>query len=156
MIPAPFQSAMKKWSLLALVALLFVGCSGDNPGGAQSTDAQGNNCEQEVLISSRKFNNAPDDELTIDEMEISGDCLNIRFNGSGCDGSSWELKLVDSGAIMESDPPQRDLRLSLKDREDCEALITQEISFGISALQVEGGEVILNIVNSGEEISYQY
>lgn len=113
-------------------------------------------CQQEVIISNELYQNAPDDHLQIMEAAIIGNCLHITFASSGCSGDSWEIKLLDQGAIMKSDPPQRNLRLSLKNEELCDAWFTRDISFDISALQVDGNRVLLNITNSGEQLLYEY
>ena len=112
-------------------------------------------CDQDVIISSVEYQDAPNDPFSLTEMTITGDCLNIKFSASGCDGSTWIVKLIDSGGIDESDPNQRTLRLSLDDNEACRAIIEKEISFDIKDLQIAGTDkVSLNV--SGEEILYEY
>ncbi|MEN8138446.1 MAG: hypothetical protein ABFR62_08430 [Bacteroidota bacterium] len=114
------------------------------------------NCDKEVIISEELYSTAPDDQLTIINLKIIDDCLKITFESSGCDGSSWEVKLIDSEEIMESYPIQRRLRLSLKNEEVCDAVIIKEMTFDISKLQVSGDKLLLNITNSGEQILYEY
>nr|WP_321409264.1 hypothetical protein [uncultured Carboxylicivirga sp.] len=114
------------------------------------------NCDQAVVISSDEFNNAPDDILNINNISIQDDCLLINFSSSGCDGSSWIVKLIDSEAIAESFPPQRTLRLSLKNDELCDAYFSKEISFDIHSLQVEGNSIILNFKDFDQPILYEY
>ena len=82
--------------------------------------------------------------------------MEINFRAGGCDGDTWELKLIDSEEVFESDPPQRNLRLSLKNEELCEVYIERELTFDISNLQVNGNRVQLNITNSDDEILYEY
>ena len=114
-------------------------------------------CDQEVIISPTLYNTAPADALSINKISIDGNCMLINFSASGCSGSTWEVKLIDSGLIMESNPPQRNLRLSLKNIELCAAYIPSEVSFDISSLQVEGtNRVSLNIINNGSGILYEY
>ncbi len=138
---------MKRHMILALFLLSMVSCSdSDEPGP--------NGCDLGTVISQERYRNAPSDELTINSLEIEGDCLKINFSASGCSGESWKVVLIDSGSIKESDPPQRDLRLILENNELCEAFITRELSFNIAGLRVEGGQVFLNISNSGEQILY--
>ena len=93
---------------------------------------------------------------TINSLKITENCLKINFSSSGCSGDTWELKLIDSEDILESNPVQRNLRLSLKNEELCLAFITKELSFDISNLQVDGNQVQLNITNSDDEILYEY
>ncbi len=118
-------------------------------------------CDQKVVISAEEYIIAPNDQLTINSLEINGDCLTINFSSSGCSGDSWELKLIDADVILESYPPQRNLRLSLKNEELCDAYITKEITFDIYELQVDrnqvfGKKVKLNITNSDDQILYKY
>ncbi len=113
-------------------------------------------CDQKVLISSSEYNTAPDDALHINSISLVDNCLKIEFGASGCSGSSWQLKLIDSEAVQKSEPPQRTLRLSLKNEELCEAYITKELSFDISELQIGGNKVILNIKDYAEQIEYNY
>jgi hypothetical protein len=113
-------------------------------------------CSQQVIIDAEEYQNAPDDELEILNIQLEGDCLAIRFESGGCDGNSWGIKLIDSEDIMESNPPQRNLRLSLKNQEPCDAIVTKEIAFNISNLRLEYNKIILNITNSGDQVLYEY
>ena len=137
---------MKSKALLILVLLFTMGCTDSN-----DPDPQG--CDLGTVISQSLFINAPSDELTLNSLDIENDCLKINFSASGCNGDSWKIELIDSGSIKESDPPQRDLRLSL---DNGEAFITRELSFNIKELKVEGGRVWLNLSNSGDRILYEY
>ncbi|GAA4275131.1 hypothetical protein GCM10022258_44270 [Aquimarina gracilis] len=114
------------------------------------------NCDQLVEVSGEQFKNAPNDQHFINSVAINGDCLNISFSSGGCDGDSWEIKLIDSEVVLFSSPPQRNLRLSLKNEELCDAVITKEITFDIQALQVSGNQILLNIENFEDQISYEY
>lgn len=114
------------------------------------------NCEDKAIISADLYVSAPDDDLIINSLEIVKDCLKINFSSSGCSGDSWELKLIDSGDILESFPPQRNLRLSLKNDEACDAYITKELTFDISSLRVDGDRVKFNLKNFEEGIMYRY
>ncbi|RIJ49942.1 hypothetical protein D1614_04155 [Maribellus luteus] len=112
-------------------------------------------CDQSVIISSEEYENAPNDPFSITELTITGDCLNIKFAASGCDGDTWTVKLIDSGNVAKSDPCQRTLRLSLDNKEICTAVPGKEVSFDIKNLQIIGDDkVILHV--SGEEILYEY
>lgn len=137
-------------ALLSLMWLTQTSCSRE----AEPKLPEG--CYLKVTINNGQFKNGPSDALTIQDAKITGDCLNIRFGASGCDGKSWEVKLYDSGEVLYSDPPQRNIRLSLRNKEMCEAYLTREISFDVSALQVNGNKLLLNLVNSGIRLEYTY
>lgn len=113
-------------------------------------------CDDKVIIDKNLFDSAPNSSVNITKIEIIGDCISIDFNAGGCNGNSWKVKLIDSEAILKSNPPQRNLRLSLENNELCEAIIYKKISFDISKLRLTGSEVILNIVNSEHQIKYIY
>jgi len=113
-------------------------------------------CDDKVIIDKNLFDTAPNSALNITKVEIIGDCLSIDFYASGCNGNSWKVKLIDSEAILKSNPPQRNLRLSLENNELCEAVIHKKISFDISELRLTGSEIILNIINSNHQIKYKY
>ncbi len=119
-------------------------------------DNNSTNCDKQVVVSADEYNTAPNDQLTINTLELNGDCLKINFSSGGCSGDTWELKLIDSETILYSNPPQRNLRLSLKNEELCEAYITKELTFEVSALQVDGNKILLNITNSEDQILYEY
>ena len=120
------------------------------------------NCDKDVIISAYEFENAPDGFVSIIDMKIEDNCLNVKFGASGCSGSSWIAELIDSGSVYYSIaaqfpaiPAQRTLRLSLDNNEDCTAVFTKEVSFNIEDLQVTGiNKVLLNI--SGKMIIYEY
>lgn len=113
-------------------------------------------CSQAVIINADEYQNAPDDELEILHVQLEGDCLVIRFESGGCDGNSWVIELIDSEAVMESYPAQRNLRLSLKNQEPCDAIVIKEMAFNVSNLRLEYDKIKLNITNSGDQVLYEY
>ncbi|MGC1633273.1 MAG: hypothetical protein WA749_14285 [Gelidibacter sp.] len=143
---------MKKKLTLILIGIAFLSCScsSDDDNGNQ------NSCDFETIISAEQYVNAPNDQLEINSLAINDNCLKINFSSGGCDGKTWELRLIDSGDIIKSNPPQRNLRLSLKNVELCEAYITKELTFDISRLKIDGNRVQLNITNSDEIVLYEY
>jgi len=102
-------------------------------------------CTQDVIICNTLFENAPNHAVAIGEMRISGDCLTIKVGTSGCTGSGWVVKLIDSDVVYYSDdtgfppqPPTRTLRFSLEHIGICAAAFQNEFSFYIRDLQVSG------------------
>lgn len=132
-----------------IIGLLFTSCNKEN-------DNLSSVCDHSVIISKDMYNAAPNDHLTIISAELTNDCLKINFASGGCDRSTWEVKLIDAEVILYSNPPQRNLRLSLKNQELCDAYIGKELTFEVSNLQVSGNKVLLNITNSGDQILYEY
>lgn len=131
--------------------MILVACDENDNGDKNSVD-----CNKIAIISSEQYESAPNDVLTINSIEIINDSLKLNFSASGCGGDSWDLKLIDSGDIIESYPPQRSLRLSLKNDELCDAYFSKELIFCISNLKVDGDQVLLNLINSDKSILYKY
>ena len=120
-------------------------------------DIQSSPCDQMVVIDDGFFNSAVSSEFMFQSAEIIENCLNVSISASGCDSSTWSMVLVDSGAVAESLPEQRFLKFVFTNNEVCLAVFSQERSFDISNLQVEGSnEIILNIEGFPESITYQY
>lgn len=137
-------------SLLFAMLLILTSCNKDD-------DALFNNsCDFETKISALHYRNAPSDQLHINSLEIIDDCLVIKFTASGCSGDTWEVRLIDSEEVLESFPPQRNLRLSLKNQEDCHAMITKTMSFNLANLKVKGNQVLLNIIHTNDPVLYEY
>src|SRR5690606_3244488 len=112
-------------------------------------------CDDRVVISKQLYENAPDGALIITELRVEGDGLSVNFQASGCSGDTWITKLIDSETLIETNPAIRTLRLSLDNKELCEAFISKQISFNIKELRIKGSNtVILDI--SGKSILYKY
>lgn len=142
---------MKTLNLILLTILISFSLT-----SCDKDDNNSSNYDKQVLISADEYSTSPNDQLTINTLELNGDNLKINFSASGCSGDTWEVILIDSEVILYSNPPQRNLRLSLKNEELCEAYITKELTFEISELQVDGNEILLNITNSDDQILYIY
>lgn len=144
-------SKMNREKIVGFIVMLgILACNSDDDNNNTSS------CDQLVIISSKQYNDEPNDNLTINSLKINEDCLRINFTSSGCSGDSWEVKLIDSEEVLESVPPQRNLKVSLKNEELCQAVITKEISFSISELRIDGTKVLLNIKNSEDQLLYEY
>ncbi len=137
-------------ALCILMILLNISCSDEVIVEDATCDGL------EIIIDNDQYNSAPTDLLDIMDLSISDHCLMLSFGSSGCDGESWEVNLFDSGAILESLPIQRELILSLKNIEECDAYFVREYTFDLTNLQVEDNSVLLKITNVNREILYQY
>ncbi len=143
------MKVLKSLFATIIIGLTFTYCD-------KETDNSSIVCDKSVIVDGDQYNTEPNDQLTIISAEIDNNCLKINFASSGCSGSSWEVKLIDSGVILYSDPPQRNLRLSLKNQELCDAYFGEEITFDIRDLRVSGNKVLLYLTNSGDQVLYEY
>ncbi len=144
-----------RFIISAMLLLVGVGMLLACNDTTEKTENKEQTFDKEVIISRSGYDNAPNDKVFINELKIKNDLLIVNFSASGCSGKTWIVQLIDTGATNYSNPPQRILRLSLQNNEDCEAFITKEMSFNIKNLRVEGdNKVYLNI--SGKKILYEY
>ena len=135
-----------------LIILMFVSISCSN-------EVEPNDITDEIkiIIDGELYNSAPNDTFSIKEIKITNDILKIVIEyGGGC--GDVEAKLIDAGVVMESNPVQRNIRLSFKDHDFCKALIEKEYSFDIKSIQVIGdNRVFLNIKDwNNKRILYTY
>lgn len=146
--------------IFLILACVFISCNSDDDGDAKNkviTDPLTYACDQKVVVSSDQFEDATTSDFVFTDYSITEGCLELAYSTSGCDGSTWTVELIDSGSVMESYPPQRNIKMVLDNQELCQAVIRKETSFDISSLQVEGTDkVILHLENFDEDISYEY
>ncbi|MEH6537856.1 MAG: hypothetical protein V7719_15755 [Psychroserpens sp.] len=114
-------------------------------------------CGQTVVVDSGFYDSAASDIYSLISTEIVGNCLTIDISASGCDGNSWSIVLVDSGDVSETLPEQRFLKFIFANTETCLAVFSQERSFDLTPIQVDGSnETILNIEDFPEPLPYIY
>ncbi|MEE9439514.1 MAG: hypothetical protein V3V14_10980 [Saprospiraceae bacterium] len=80
----------------------------------------------DVLIDDFLFNSSDTDQVTIQNIEIIEDCMTIEYSASGCDGESWEVKLINSDSYIYTYPPSTSLKLVLKNEEFCKAYLQKK------------------------------
>lgn len=113
-------------------------------------------CDKPVEIDADLYAETGD-EVFILEAEIVGDCINLLFGASGCDGETWTVAMYDAGVVAESFPVQRFLRFGINNSEECQAYITKSTSYDLSELKVEGNSaVLLNLGGWEEQLRYEY
>ncbi|MDA9774234.1 hypothetical protein N9B82_04680 [Saprospiraceae bacterium] len=106
-------------------------------------------CEQSILESSSDFDNGPfDPTTTINSVSWNGECLDISYTYSGgCE--EHELSVITNGAIIKTDPPIAELIIKHNNTDQCEALITEVISYDLGENYFLNDEdvIILKFVN---------
>lgn len=145
---------MNQLSILAVVVILITSLAcRKNPH-----EPNCGNCDQETIVSAALYESAPDDFLHLDTVFIKDDCLNITFTSSGCDGETWVTQLIDSEQILESNPVQRVLRLSLFNEELCDAVFSRTITFDLRTIQLSDYDRLLINLDDWEAgpILYEY
>ncbi len=133
--------------LILSCCFLLISCTDDDPSFMSS---------EQVIISDSELDSAPRDALEIQSLSIDGDRLTIRFSASGCNGDSWKVRLIGSEFVLEPIPPIRAMLLSLDNDEDCEALITREVTFDITPTQTSSPSTWLDFIDTDHRILYEY
>ena len=113
-------------------------------------------CDSLILINNDLYANSPNDPLMISNATLENDCLKISFGASGCDSQSWIIELIGSEEIIKTNPPQRSIRLSLRNNEDCLAALGRTMTFDLKPAQISQGEIILNLQCWETPLRYKY
>lgn len=88
-----------------------------------------------VILDDNMFASAPNDPFEIDSAWIEEDSLHIIVQyGGGCGGTVWQL--VSEETAIEPRLPRINVRLSLEDNDNCEALLVEKKSFSLEPLKV--------------------
>ncbi|WP_405610132.1 hypothetical protein [Polaribacter sp. Asnod1-A03] len=68
---------------------------------------------ESVIINAEIYQETTTNNYTIKDISMSEDILTVIIESSGCDGETWETTLIDSSAILESNPIQRNIKILL-------------------------------------------
>ncbi len=117
-----------------------------------STRSGGDKCDKKVIVSKELFDNSKTD--VIENAVINGDCLDITFSLLSTQDRIDDVDLIDSGAILESFPIQRNLKFTIKENFTKPTVVKATTSFDISFLVNPGETVILNLENFETPIRY--
>ncbi len=108
--------------------------------------------EQKPLITDTQLLDEPVQfAARIDSLTVLNDYLIVDYAASGCDRFTWEVALVDTGEVLESSPPQRNLVFWFSNRGGCAAETEQKAIFNIQSLQLAGEQIQLNVSNNGSQ-----
>ncbi len=98
------------------------------------------------IVSEDQFNTPGDADFNIKNVVINQDCLSISIVDSGCNADNWEVTLLTTSSVMESNPIQKALKIKLINNQACLAVFQKTKTFDLTPIQVEGeDEIILNI-----------
>jgi|AntDeeMinimDraft_4_1070355.scaffolds.fasta_scaffold10471_2 hypothetical protein len=146
--------SLKQLFPLIIILCGFTACDqSDDPGDIQKTI---NDCDFETIVDANEYENINSDDFELSNIAIQDNCLSLEITASGCDGDSWEIRLIDSQAILESNPEQRNLKIDFTNQEDCRSTVSRTFSFDLNTVQINGNNVKLNIVNADKSILYDY
>jgi len=113
-------------------------------------------CGKQIILDEDLYDSVNTQYYTILDAVITDDCLEVEIYSGGCDGSTWEVSLVDSEAIAESYPIQRFIKLSLKNEEICLAMVAKRYSFDLKPIRTTDNQISLNLENWSNPLLYSY
>lgn len=144
---------MKKIILLVIAIVSLQSCvKTDGPipsfvGVSQADD---------IIIDSNLYTNAPSDSFKILNAQVTGSHLEIKVEYSGGCGNA-NFKLIAAEELLESNPPQRRIRLSLDDQDECRSMIVRDLKFDLTSAQANGyNTLILQLREWETSLPYQY
>lgn len=139
-----------KFSLILIMCTGILSCEKED----DSTPLEP--CDKPAIEDKSRFNGTRTDHYIISTARIDQDCLEVEIRSGGCDGSSWKIELVDSGTVVDSDPAQRYLRISLENEELCEAMLSSKISFDLTPLRRQGKPISFQLEGWDTPLVYEY
>ncbi|TRX58681.1 hypothetical protein FNH22_12440 [Fulvivirga sp. M361] len=110
-------------------------------------------CDKFLIVNENAFLTLDSDPFTVTNAFVIDDCLQVVITASGCDGNAWEVELIGSDSVEVSTTIQRDLRLKLKNEEDCDAVINKPFAFELRTLGVKGS-ITLNLDGWDKPLNY--
>lgn len=135
-------------NIFLITFLAFFACS-------DSEEVDFNHCTNGcVIINKDLYNKTTTTNYSITDVALNGDLLTIKISSGGCDGNRWIVNLVDSEAIAETSIIQRYIKISLKNDEECFAMIQKQFTFNIKELKGNEPKIILNLEGWNTQINY--
>nr|WP_321222201.1 hypothetical protein [uncultured Psychroserpens sp.] len=137
---------MRNHNLLYIIFLfIFVSCNSDD-------DKIMFACGDNIIVNENLFSQESPNDFSIQNAQISEDCIFITIVSNGCDMETWVADLVTDGLETTSIPPGRLLSLKFTNLEDCEAAFIKTYQFYLGnetqtviyALEGWDGELVHN------------
>jgi hypothetical protein len=148
---------MKPKAFIYSLLILFSCTEAENAPQLQS-DLSDPDCDAPIqIITQDEFNDLADPEFSIEVVSINQDCLSISISDSGCSPDNWDINLLTTDAVMESNPPQKNLKVEVLNNEACLAIFQKTKVFDLTPIQNNGdSEIILNIEGWLNPVNYEY
>lgn len=137
---------IQKTLILLSLILSFVSCNDEN----KLTHLQ----NESVIINESLYKETYSNNYSISKATLNGDLLTIKISSSGCSADSWSAILIDANEVLESNPIQRNIKLSLENNEACLAVFESEFTFDIKILKEDFASIILNLEGWNTQINY--
>ena len=137
---------IQKTLILLSLILSFISCNDQNKLDHLQNES--------VIINESLYKETNSNNYSISNATLNGDLLTIKISSSGCSADSWSAILIDANEVLESNPIQRNIKLSLENNEACLAVFESEFIFDIKILKEDFASIILNLEGWNTQINY--
>ena len=145
------KNLIKFVALFGIIGMIFISCSDDETA---INETCGSNAE---VIAETIFNDITTSNYTISDVNLNGDCLEIKIGSSGCNADQWQMNLYSTDSFYTVYPYQRTVKLKLINNQECLAVFQKTKSFDLTPFQIKGqNQVPLNIEGWSTTIIYKY
>ncbi len=145
------KNLIKFVALFGIIGMIFISCSDDE---TTINETCGSNAE---VIAETIFNDITTSNYTISDVNLNGDCLEIKIGSSGCNADQWQMNLYSTDSFYTVYPYQRTVKLKLINNQECLAVFQKTKSFDLTPFQIKGqNQVPLNIEGWSTTIIYKY
>lgn len=93
------------------------------------------------------------------DAEIIGDVVKVTIGASGCDGSTWEARLISEGGVIKTNPPKCEVKIEFINKEVCAAVLTKVFVFDLKPLRwsdTKKVEIVLTSDKGAKSLLYKY
>lgn len=99
-----------------------------------------NSCKKEIsepisttqtTVDEALYNDTNSTGFEIIDATIELNKVDITISSSGCDRDSWDVGLIDSEAVAESNPVQKYFKIKFTNSEECKAIVSKTFSFDL-------------------------
>lgn len=138
--------------LLVILSLLMSSCSDDDcPTNPVSC---GTNA---LIVGDQTLDAVQTNNYQIQDVVLSGNCLEITISSSGCDPNNWSMNLFSANTFFDIFPLQRYAKVEVITNEACLAVFQKAVNFDLQPFQIAGQEsVTIMIEGWNTPINYQY
>jgi hypothetical protein len=138
-------------ALFGIIGMIFISCSDDDPAANETCGA---NAE---IVAETIFNDVSISNYSIVDVNLTGDCLEIKISTSGCSANELQMNLYSTDSFYTVYPYQRGVKLKLFNNQLCLAIIEKTKSFDLKPFQIKRQkQVPLNIEGWNKTILYKY
>ena len=141
---------MRALFLLSLTIVIgFSSCNKDDDNNSIA-------CDTLIVMDKDLYDTVNTQNHAILSAVIINDCLEVEVYSGGCDGSTWEVRLVDSELVAESSYTERFLKVSLENEEVCLAMVAKKYTFDLKPIRLPGNQILLYLGNWDDQLLYSY